>query len=635
MAGWPHCAHQWPCNSAPQFSQRVGGFSRSFFRRNHRRPGVPSMAEIAVSPRIIFAGSSAISSRAYQNMFSASMSINALQFDRFRAKLWIDHANWLMRRSRAVALQLFRTKSPDLLIAEAAAPERQMKRTLTAFDLTCIGIGAVIGTGIFALIGTAIAGQTFPTRLETPVLNFIQAWLSGADIILGRAGAGPAVAISRFVAALACGFAALCYAELASMIPVSGSAYTYSYATLGEIVAWIIGWDLILEYAVGNMAVAVGWSGYFVKLCGSLFGLKFPLWLVSDYRTASSLLSTGGDALNDFSSTTLPVIAGHPIAVDLPALLIVAAVTVLLIYGIRESARTNTTIVIIKVAVVVFVIAFGAFLVHPTNWHPFLPNGFGGMMSGAAIVFFAFIGFDAVSTTAEETKNPQRDMPIGIIASLIICTLLYVLMAAVLTGMRKYTIYFGDSAAVATAFTGRPWAQALISAGALAGLTSVLLVFQLGQPRIFMAMARDGLLPQYFAKIHPRFRTPYITTIWTGVAGGGVAMLTDIGSLSDLTNIGTLFAFILVCLGVIILRRKEANRHRPFRVPMVPLFPLLGVFLCVVLMLSLPLETWGRFFIWLIIGLSIYFLYSVRHSKLRRGIDVGPTEDIPPPLIKT
>src|SRR6266700_406092 len=563
------------------------------------------------------------------------MSINALQCDKFRAKLWIDRRSGLMPRSQAVALQLFRTKNPDLLIAEAAAPDRQMKRTLGAFDLTCIGIGAVIGTGIFALIGTAIAGQTFPTRLETPVLNFIQAWLSGGDVVLGRAGAGPAVAISLFVAALACGFAALCYAELASMIPVSGSAYTYSYATLGEIIAWVIGWDLILEYAVGNMAVAVGWSGYFVQLCGSLFHLKFPLWLVSDYRTADSLLSTGGEALNNFSSTTLPVIASHPIALDLPAVLIVAAVTVLLIYGIRESARTNTAIVVTKVAVVAFVIAFGAFMVPPTNWHPFLPKGIGGMMSGAAIVFFAFIGFDAVSTTAEETKNPQRDMPIGIIASLIICTVLYVLMAAVLTGMRKYTIYFGDSAAVATAFAGKPWAQALISAGALAGLTSVLLVFQLGQPRIFMAMARDGLLPQYFARVHPRFRTPYITTIWTGVAVGAVAMLTDIGSLADLTNIGTLFAFILVCLGVIILRRKETNRPRPFRVPLVPWFPLLGVFLCVVLMLSLPLETWGRFFIWLIIGLSIYFLYSVRHSKLRHGIDVGPTEDIPPPIVKT
>jgi len=541
-----------------------------------------------------------------------------------------------MTRFREVALQLFKTKSPDHLLAEAAAPERQLKRALGAFDLTCVGIGAVIGAGIFALAGTAAAGEQIEASLwKTPVLNFIISHLTHAEIVYGRPGAGPAVMVSFVVAAIACGFAALCYAELASMIPVSGSAYTYSYATLGEIIAWVIGWDLILEYAVGNMAVAVGWSGYFVQLCGSLFHLRFPLWLVNDYRTASSLLSAGGEPLNNYSSTTLPVIAGHPIALNLPAVLIVAAVTILLIYGIRESARTNTIIVVTKVAVVVFVIAFGAFVVHPTNWHPFLPNGVGGMMSGAAIVFFAFIGFDAVSTTAEETKNPQRDMPIGIIASLIICTLLYVLMAAVITGMRTYTTYFGDSAAVATAFAGRPWAQALISAGALAGLTSVILVFQLGQPRIFMAMARDGLLPQYFARVHHRFRTPYITTIWTGVAVGGVAMLTDIGSLADLTNIGTLFAFILVCLGVIILRRKDGGRHRPFRVPMVPLFPLLGVFFCFVLMLSLPLETWGRFVIWLGIGLCIYFLYSVRHSKLRGGIDVGPTEDIPPPLIKT
>jgi basic amino acid/polyamine antiporter, APA family len=541
-----------------------------------------------------------------------------------------------MTRFRAVALQLFKTKSPDHLLAEAAAPDRQLKRALGAFDLTCVGIGAVIGAGIFALAGTAAAGEQIEASLwKTPVLNFIISHLTHAELVYGRPGAGPAVMASFVVAAIACAFAALCYAELASMIPVSGSAYTYSYATLGEIIAWVIGWDLILEYAVGNMAVAVGWSGYFVQLCGSLFHLKFPLWLVSDYRTASSLLSTGGEALNNYSSTTLPVILGHPIALNLPAVLIVAAVTILLIYGIRESARTNTAIVVTKVAVVVFVIAFGAFMVHPTNWHPFLPNGVGGMMSGAAIVFFAFIGFDAVSTTAEETKNPQRDMPIGIIASLIICTLLYVLMAAIITGMRTYTTYLGDSAAVATAFAGRPWAQALISAGALAGLTSVILVFQLGQPRIFMAMARDGLLPQYFARVHRRFRTPYITTIWTGVAVGGVAMLTDIGSLADLTNIGTLFAFILVCLGVIILRRKDASRRRPFRVPMVPLLPLLGVFFCFVLMLSLPLETWGRFVGWLAIGLCIYFLYGLRHSKLRRGLDVGPTEDIPPPLIKT
>src|SRR6058998_2268130 len=534
-----------------------------------------------------------------------------------------------------MASRFLRTKSPDHLIAEAAAPERQMKRTLTAFDLTCIGIGAIIGTGIFALIGTAIAGQTFPTRLETPILNFIQAWLSGSDVILGRAGAGPAVAISLFVAALACGFAALCYAELASMIPVSGSAYTYSYATLGEIVAWIIGWDLILEYAVGNMAVAVGLSGYFVQLCDSLFHLRFPLWLVNDHQTARELLAKGGAALEAYSSSALPVIAGHSIAFNLPALLIVAAVTALLVYGIRESASTNTRIVIIKVAGVVFVIAYGAFMVNPTNWHPFVPHGFAGVMSGAAIVFFAFIGFDAVSTTAEETRNPQRDMPIGIIGSLIICTLLYVLMSSVLTGIKKYTVYTGDAAAVATAFASKPWARALVSAGALAGTTSVLLVFQLGQPRIFMAMARDGLLPQYFAKIHPRFRTPHVTTIWTGVVVGAVAIVTNIGDLADLTNIGTLFAFILVCFGVNVLRRVAPERPRPFRAPFVPVFPILGVLLCLVLMLSLPVMTWIRFVVWLAIGLLIYFLYSVRHSKLRRGMDAGITEDVPPPLIKT
>jgi basic amino acid/polyamine antiporter, APA family len=533
---------------------------------------------------------------------------------------------------------LFRTKSPDHLMREAAAPERLMKRSLTAFDLTCLGIGAIIGSGIFALTGTAAAGeaaQAHASTYTTPVLNFIQSWITHAPIVLGRPGAGPAVVFSFVVAAIACGFAALCYAELASMIPVSGSAYTYSYATLGEIVAWIIGWDLILEYAVGNMAVAVGWSGYFVQLLGNLpFGLsvRFPLWLVNDYTTASGIIAKGGDGLANYSSTTLPMIGGHAIAINLPAFLIVAAVTTLLIFGIRESAKTNTWIVIIKVAVVVFVIAFGAFLVNPTNWHPFMPSGFGGVMSGAAIVFFAFIGFDAVSTTAEETKNPQRDLPIGMMASLIVCTLLYVLMSGVLTGMKKYTIYLGDSAAVATAFGGKPWAQALVSAGALAGMTSVLLVFQLGQPRIFMAMARDGLLPQYFARIHSRFRTPYITTIWTGVVVGGVAAMSDIGSLADLTNIGTLFAFVLVCIGVVILRRTEAARPRPFRVPFVPLFPILGVLFCVALMLSLPILTWLRFFAWLIIGLIIYFFYSVRHSRLRAGVDAGETENVYPPI---
>src|ERR1700730_5532489 len=462
-----------------------------------------------------------------------------------------------------MASQLFRKKSPDHLMAEAAAPERQMNRALGPFALTCIGIGAIIGTGIFALAGTAAAGeqaQVVGSILKTPVLNFIQSWMSHAPLVFGRPGAGPAVMLSFIVAGVACGFAALCYAELSSMIPVSGSAYTYSYATLGEIIAWVIGWDLILEYAVGNIAVAVGWSDYFIKLLYSLShgAIKFPLWLVVDSTTAATKISQGGEAVQYYSSLTVPNFFGYSVSLNLPAFLIVMAVTVLLVYGIRESAKTNTTIVLIKVAVVVFFIAFGSFMVHPTNWHPFMPTGFGGVMSGAAIVFFAFIGFDAVSTTAEETRNPQRDLPIGMIASLAICTLLYVLMSGVLTGIKKYTVYLGDSAAVATAFGGKPWAQALVSAGALAGMTSVLLVFQLGQPRIFMAMARDGLLPQYFARIHPRFRTPHVTTIWTGIAVGGVAMFSDIGSLADLTNIGTLFAFILVCLGVIILRRTHA-----------------------------------------------------------------------------
>ncbi len=536
-----------------------------------------------------------------------------------------------------MASSFFRTKSPDLLIRESEAPDRLMKRSLSALDLTALGIGAIIGTGIFALTGTAAAGEqgaVFTSKLGTPVLSFIQSWMSGAEVVMGRPGAGPAVVFSFIVAAIACGFAALCYAELAAMIPVSGSAYTYSYATLGEIVAWMIGWDLILEYAVGNMAVAVGWSSYFVKLCHSALGLEFPLWLVSDRTTAANLVSTGGDALMGYSSTTLPIIAGHPFALNLPAFLIVMAVTILLIYGIRESARVNTVVVIIKLAVVVFFIAFGAFLVNPPNWIPFLPNGFGGVMSGAAIVFFAFIGFDAVSTTAEETKNPQRDLPIGMIASLAICTLLYVLMSGVLTGIKNYTVYLGDSAAVATAFAGRPWAVALVSAGALAGMTSVLLVFQLGQPRIFMAMARDGLLPKYFSRLHPRYRTPYITTIWTGLVVGGVALFTDIGSLADLTNIGTLFAFSLVCIGVIILRRTDPGRARPFRVPLVPLFPILGVVMCTALMLSLPILTWIRFFIWLALGLVIYLLYGKNHSRLQHGIDTGDTEDILPPPIK-
>ena len=504
---------------------------------------------------------------------------------------------------------------------ESEEPERAMKRSLSALDLTCLGVGAIIGTGIFALTGTAAAGDsgTGADKWTTPVMNFIQSALTHTPLAMGRSAAGPAIMISFLIAAVACGFAALCYAELAAMIPVSGSAYTYSYATLGELVAWIIGWDLILEYAVGNMAVAASWSQYFLAFCNSVFGLKFPLWAVADHKTAQAVVAKGGAALADFSSTTLPTLFGHPFALNLPAFVIVALVTTLLVYGIRESAHANTAIVIVKVAVVVFVIAFGAHMIHPGNWVPFAPNGFTGVMSGAAIVFFAYIGFDAVSTTAEETKNPQRDLPIGMMASLIVCTLLYVLMSGVLTGMKKYTAFLDDAAPVATVFEGHRWIQAAVSAGALAGMTSVLLVFQLGQPRIFMAMARDGLLPEYFSRIHPKYRTPWVTTIWTGIVVGGVAMFVDIGDLADLTNIGTLFAFILVCIGVCVLRRTAPGRDRPFRVPLVPLVPAIGVFMCAALMLSLPVLTWARFFIWLIIGLGIYFGYGSRHSRLQHG----------------
>ncbi|MHB1844876.1 MAG: amino acid permease [Deltaproteobacteria bacterium] len=517
-----------------------------------------------------------------------------------------------------MASPLLRTKSPERLISEAEAPERKMKRALGPLDLTALGVGATIGAGIFALTGTAAAGQQLSTSgiLDTPLLGLVL-----GQAVNGRPAAGPAIMISFVIVAIACAFAALCYSELAAMIPVAGSAYTYAYATLGEIFAWVIGWDLILEYAVGNVAVASSWSGYFVKLVYSMLGWKLPLWLVADPKTASELLAQGAkdpSALLPYSPTALPTLFGHSIAVNLPAFLVVALITWLLVRGIQESAAVNTAAVILKTTIVVFFIAFGAFYVHPVNWHPFAPNGASGIMSGAAIVFFAFIGFDAVSTAAEESKNPQRDMPIGILASLAICAVLYVAVSAVLTGMTSYTRFVDDSAAIATAVevTHKPWVEAVVSAGALAGMTSVLLVFQLGQPRIFMSMARDGLLPKWFAKIHPRYRTPYVTTILTGAVVGIPALFTDIGWAADLTNIGTFFAFVLVCGGVIALRRTAPDRPRPFRCPWVPLFPLLGIGLCGTLMLSLPLLTWIRFFVWMAAGMLVYVLYGRGHSAL-------------------
>jgi APA family basic amino acid/polyamine antiporter len=520
-----------------------------------------------------------------------------------------------------MASVLLRTKSPEQLLVEAEATERKLRRSLGPLDLVSLGVGATLGAGIFALAGTAAAGQQTSTSgvLDTPVLGLVLGQATN-----GRPAAGPAIMVSFLLVAIVCTFAGLCYAELAAMIPVAGSAYTYAYATLGELVAWIIGWDLILEYAVGNIAVASSWSGYLVKLGYSLLRLKLPLWMVADPKTAARTVALGAtdpSVLAPYSSTRLPVVLGHSVSLNLPAFLVVAALTWLLVRGIRESAAFNTAAVVFKVGVVVFFIAFGAFYVNPVNWHPFAPNGVSGVLSGAAIVFFAFIGFDAVSTAAEESRNPHRDLPIGILGSLAVCVVLYVAVSAVLTGMTSYTRFVDDAAAIATAVevTRKPWVEAVVSAGALAGMTSVLLVFQLGQPRIFMSMARDGLLPYWFAKIHPVRRTPYVTTIVTGAAVGVPAAFFDIGWAADLTNIGTFFAFVLVCAGVLALRKSEPERARPFRCPLVPAFPLLGIGLCGALMLALPLVTWIRFFVWLALGLGIYFLYGKEHSALGRA----------------
>jgi APA family basic amino acid/polyamine antiporter len=513
------------------------------------------------------------------------------------------------------AQRLLRRKPTDQLIDEAYGESRLMKKSLSAFDLLAFGVGATIGSGIFALTGTAAAGQASTSKdfISTPLINFIL----GSP--MGRDGAGPAIVISFLIAAVACGFAALCYAELAAMIPVSGSAYTFAQAALGELIAWIIGWDLILEYAVGNVAIAVSWSDYFLHLLHGLTGMQLPLWMTTDTGTALTRIR---DMAMDspqrafYSSTTLPDVFGHPFAINIPAFFIVAAVTWILVVGIKESAWVNTAAVAIKVVIVLFFIIYGAFFVHPENWVPFAPHGVAGIMGGAAIVFFSFIGFDAISSTAEETKNPQRDMPIGMIGSLLICTLLYAAVSLVLTGILPYQRYADDAAPVATALqvAGNPWAHLIVSVVALAGMTSVLLVFQLGQPRIFMAMARDGLLPQFFSKLHPKYRTPYIPTILTGVIVGVSCLCIDIGQAAELTNIGTLAAFIIVCAGVTKLRQSEPDRHRPFRCPMIPLVPILGILSCFILMLSLPIITWLRFFIWMGVGVAIYFCYGYKHG---------------------
>lgn len=520
--------------------------------------------------------------------------------------------------------RLFRTKPPQLLIDEANHETRLMKKTLSWFDLIAFGIGATIGSGIFALTGTAAAGSVTPQVagnidkfqqfLDTPIVNFL------LNAPLGREGAGPAIVIGFLIAALTCGLTALCYAELASMIPVSGSAYTFAYAALGEFIAWIIGWDLILEYAVGNIAVAVSWSETFVHCLHGLTGLKIPLWLCADVHTAFARIDqmkTNVDMRQLYSSIDIPSLFGHHVALNIPALAIMALITWFLVVGVQESAKVNFIAVVIKVAVVIFVIGYGAFFVKPENWVPFAPSGWPGIFGAAAIVFFSFIGFDAVSSTAEETKNPQRDMPIGMLGSLAICSLLYVGVSLILTGILPYKTYLGDAAPVSTAFNaiGNHWAHLVVSVGALAGITSVLLVFQLGQPRIFMAMARDGLLPKFFAHLHPKYRTPLWPTIITGAVVGLSAMLMDIGQAAELTNIGTLFAFILVCGGVIVLRKTHPDFTRVFRCPGAPLVPVLGILACLGLMLSLPIMTWIRFVVWMAIGLLIYYFYGYKSAN--------------------
>lgn len=481
-------------------------------------------------------------------------------------------------------MNLFRTKKLSDIIADSEKPEYKLKRSLNAFDLTTLGVGAIIGAGIFAMTGTAAAGSS----------NY--------------AGAGPALVISFILTGIACGFAALCYAEIASMIPIAGSAYTYSYASLGELIAWIIGWDLILEYAVGNIAVAISWAGYFQELLSG-FGINIPWYLVTDYRTT---LQTPG--LIDKA----PHLLGVPIVFNLFAVLIVAAITWILVIGIKESARFNSIMVVIKLAILLFFIGIGVFFIKPANWTPFAPNGWKGIQTGAAIVFFAYIGFDAVSTAAEETKNPSRTLPIGMIASLLISTVLYIAVALVLTGLVPYTkLATAEPLSLALHIIHLDWAAGIVAFGAVIATTAVLLVFQLGQPRIFFSMSRDGLLPPSFSKVHPKYRTPHVTTILTGVFVAFFAAIANISEAAELTNIGTLFAFVLVCAGVLVLRVKEPDAKRGFRTPLVPFVPIMGILFCIYLMLGLPEITWLRFVIWLAIGLVIYFMYGRWHSKLR------------------
>jgi APA family basic amino acid/polyamine antiporter len=494
--------------------------------------------------------------------------------------------------------QLLRTKSIDALIAGSEDPAVRLRKSLGVWSLMALGIGAVIGSGIFTVTGTAAAGEHYVVKsvFKAPVLDLL---LSGgnAATLTGRAGAGPAISLSFVLVAIACGFAALCYAELASMIPIAGSAYTYAYATLGEIFAWIIGWDLILEYAFSNMSVAVGFSAYFNDILDNLFGFHLP-----------KQLSEPAIVEGQFTGSWFNV----------PALLILLALSYLLVRGVRESAEANNAIVMIKIGAILVFVFGAASAVNTGHWHPFMPNGYSGVLSGGAIVFFTYIGFDSVSTAAEECKKPQRDMPWGIFGTLVICAVLYASVALVLTGIADWRSLNND-APVANALKalGMNRLRLIVTAGALLGMLSSLLVFQYGQARIWFAMSRDRLLPSLFSRVHPRFQTPHVSTWLAGLLVGIPAGIFDISWFADLSNIGTLFAFIVVSMGVIVLRKSQPARPRGFRVPWVPFTPIVSIVCCLVLMISLPLETWIRFFVWLIIGLVIYFLFGRHRSTLR------------------
>jgi basic amino acid/polyamine antiporter, APA family len=497
-------------------------------------------------------------------------------------------------------MPLFQTKSIDQLIADADEPSHRLKRSLGPWALAFLGVGIVIGSGIFTVTGTAASGKLKdPGLLQATVLDILMHGRAAASA-LGRPGAGPAIVVSFLLVLVACLFAGLCFAELASMIPIAGSTYTYAYAILGEVFAWIIGWDLILEYAVANMSVAVGFSAYLQDLGDNLFGVHLP------------------------AAIAYPMFAapGSPAGIyNLPALLITMAVTWVLVRGVRESANSNTVMVMIKIAAILLFTFGAARAINTHNYHPFAPNGLAGVVSGASIVFFTYVGFDAVSTAAQECHRPQRDVPFGIIATLIICTLLYGSVSVVLTGIANWKTLDPNSAvAVALKNIGYNRLRLIVSAGALTGMISSLLVGQYGQARIWFAMSRDRLLPKAFGKVHKTFRTPYVGTWIAGFLVGIPSGLWDIDTFAELTNIGTLFAFIIVAASVIVLRKKQPDRPRSFRVPFVPVLPALSIACCLILMMGLPLLTWIRFVVWLLIGLVVYFVYS-RHQTENMAVN--------------